>query len=419
MMISADRLSVVAGARERLNIALLNSLYPPIAVGGAEKVVQCLAEALSKSHHRVSVITLCPEESERVDRLGGVTVIRLPTDVPWPFGTSYKSVARRVRTKLADRYSGAMYARVRSVLAELRPDIVHTNSLLGFSTSVWDAAGSLGIPIVHTAHDWYLPCIRSTMLQGGRACARQCASCSLYTRRRRSASARVGAFVGVSEFVRRTHLNCGFFNGTTTAVIHNARPARRRAQYLRTCPNGPLRLGFLGRIEAAKGIELLLETLRPLKASVNLRIGGAGNAELVERLKTQYVDDRFVWAGRVDPREFYREIDVLVVPSIWNEPFGLVIGEAHSEGIPVIASRRGGMPEIVQDGTTGFLFDPDRPAELADIITRISVDRSLVTAMSAAIMAQAPGPAADDWAAAYENLYLEIVGRHAHSVAAQ
>src|SRR5690606_3206614 len=116
------------------------------------------------------------EGEGRVDRLDGVTVIRLPTDVPWPFGTSPRSVAGRIRTKLKDHHSARMYARVRAVLSELRPDIVHTNSLMGFSAAAWDAAASLDIPIVHTAHDWYLPCMRSTMLRSGRRCARQCAS---------------------------------------------------------------------------------------------------------------------------------------------------------------------------------------------------------------------------------------------------
>jgi glycosyltransferase involved in cell wall biosynthesis len=389
------------GRPERLSITLVNSLYPPIAVGGAEKVVQCLAETLARFNHRISVITLSPEGG-RVEQIGGVTVVRLPTDVPWPFGTSYKSVAHRVRTKVRDRYSAAMRTRVRAVLSELRPDIVHTNSLLGFSVSVWDAARSLGLPIVHTAHDWYLPCMRSTMLRAGRVCAQQCTSCSIYTERRKSASARVSAFVGVSEFVRQAHLDCGFFNRTAvTTAIHNPT------------------LGFLGRIEAAKGIELLLKTLRPLKSDFRLHIGGVGNSELVERLKTQYSDERFVWLGRVDPDDFYRRIDVLVVPSLWNEPFGLVIGEANSHGIPVIAARRGGMPEIVQDGTTGFLFDPDHPSELADIVIRLAADTSLVTMLSAAVATQPPAQGVDDWAGAHAQLYLRIRDRTPRSLAVQ
>ena len=96
------------------------------------------AEALARSHHRVSVVTLSPDRGG-VDRAGGVTVIRLPTDVPWPFGTDYKTVGHRVGIKLKDRYSAIMRERLHSVLSEIRPDVVHTNSLMGFSVSAWDA----------------------------------------------------------------------------------------------------------------------------------------------------------------------------------------------------------------------------------------------------------------------------------------
>jgi glycosyltransferase involved in cell wall biosynthesis len=409
---SVHRLPVIADAGpERLSITLINSLYPPIAVGGAEKVVQNLAESQAKAKHRVSVITLSPHGGG-VEQVGGITVVRLPTDVPWPFGTSHKSVTHRIRTKIKDRYSATMRDRVCAVLSELRPDVVHTNSLLGFSVSVWDAARSLDLPVVHTAHDWYLPCMRSTMLRAGRVCARQCGLCSVYTERRRSASARVSAFVGVSEFVRQTHLACGFFDKTPVATtIHNPSPALRPAAAPESNHSGPLRLGFLGRIEAAKGIELLLAALRPLKANFRLHIGGTGNTELVDRLRSQYSDPRFVWLGRVEPDEFYSGIDVLVVPSLWNEPFGLVIGEAFSHGIPVIAARRGGIPEIVRDEITGVLFDPAYPSQLADAVLRLAADRSLIAAMSAQIRSNPPERGDDDWAGSYARLYARVARR--------
>ncbi len=402
---------------ERLNVALINSLYPPTAIGGAEKVVQHLAEALVRSSHRVSVIALSAGDRGSVDRLSGVTVIRLPTDVPWPFGTDYKTVAHRVRIKLRDRYSATMYARLRSVLSELRPDVVHTNSLMGFSVAAWDAAASLDLPVVHTAHDWYLTCVRSTMLRAGRNCAGQCASCAMYTAQRRSVSGRVATFVGVSDFVRDMHLGHGFFGSARlTTVIHNPSPPRRPMPA--RCEPGALRLGFLGRIEAAKGIEPLLATLRPIAGPFTLQIGGTGNAALVQRLQAQHADDRFEWLGRVEPQEFFGKIDVLVVPSIWNEPFGLVIGEAHSHGIPVIASRRGGIPEVVRDGINGFLYDPDRPHQLADIVKQLLADRSLIAAMSVAIMARQPGLGVDDWAGAYAGLYRSARSHAAQALAA-
>jgi glycosyltransferase involved in cell wall biosynthesis len=392
--------------QERLQVALVNSLYPPTASGGAEQAIRNLAEALARSGHRVSVIALSPDGGS-VERLSGVTVVRLPTDVPWPFGTEYRTVAHRVRSRMRDRYSATMYARVRSVLSELRPDVMHTHSLMGFSVSAWDAATSLDVPIVHTAHDWYLTCVDSTMVRAGRNCAGQCTSCAVFTAGRKAASGRVAAFVGVSDFVRDLHLGHGFFGkAALTTVIHNpspppqpteGAPARRR--------DGELRLGFLGRIDAVEGIETLLATLRPVAGSFTLKIGGAGNDARVHRLKGQYADDRFEWLGEVDPRMFFGRIDALVVPSTWNEPSGRVIAEAHSHGIPVIASRRGAIPEIVRDGVDGFLYEPERPHELADIVQSLLNERAPLLAMSTTIMARQAGLGVDEWASAYAGLY--------------
>jgi glycosyltransferase involved in cell wall biosynthesis len=180
-----------------------------------------------------------------------------------------------------------------------------------------------------------------------------------------------------------------------------------------------LRLGFLGRLEAAKGIEGLLAALRPTAAAFTLQIGGAGNAAYMDRLKAQYADDRFVWLGRVEPEGFLDGIDALVVPSIWNEPCGLVVGEAHSRGVPVIGARRGGIPEIIRHGEDGFLYDPDRPDELADIVKRFMDDRSLLAAMSAKIAARHPALGIDEWAGVYAGLYRSVRSRAAQPLAAE
>jgi glycosyltransferase involved in cell wall biosynthesis len=242
----------------------------------------------------------------------------------------------------------------------------------------------------------------------------------MYTSQRKSISGRIAAFVGVSDFVRDAHLSCGFFGAAgLTTVIHNAQPAPRQMPPASARPAGPLRLGFLGRLEAAKGIEGLLAALRPMAGDFTLRIGGAGNAAYMDRLKAQYADDRFIWLGRVESEGFLDGIDALVVPSIWNEPFGLVVGEAHSRGVPVVGARRGGIPEIIRHGRDGFLYEPDRPDELADIVKRLLADRSLVAAMSEEIAARQPALGIDEWTAVYSGLYRSVKRRAAQPLAAE
>src|SRR5439155_4591917 len=85
----------------------------------------------------------------------------------------------------------------------------------------------------------------------------------------------------------------------------------------------------------------------------------------------------------VDQNEIYRDIDVCVVPSRFEAPFGLVAAEAGVRGIPVIATRRGGLPEIVVDGETGFLVAPSAPKELAERLQQILTNRDLRHALGA------------------------------------
>jgi glycosyltransferase involved in cell wall biosynthesis len=66
--------------------------------------------------------------------------------------------------------------------------------------------------------------------------------------------------------------------------------------------------------------------------------------------------------------EHYRRADIFIAPSVWNEPFGMVIVEAMASGLPVIATRGGGIPEIVRDGETGLLTERGNAAELAEAI---------------------------------------------------
>jgi glycosyltransferase involved in cell wall biosynthesis len=125
---------------------------------------------------------------------------------------------------------------------------------------------------------------------------------------------------------------------------------------------------MLGRVLPEKGVELLLEQLLANRSlDWTLAIGGTGDQDFVESIKTKYADPRVNFLGRVDPSDFLSSIDMLVVPSVWNEPFGLVVLEAYSHGVPVVGSNMGGIPEIIEP-RSNLLFDVARPETLIDKI---------------------------------------------------
>ena len=142
---------------------------------------------------------------------------------------------------------------------------------------------------------------------------------------------------------------------------------------------------FVGRLDQEqKGLEPLVRSLAILPRSVpfRLRLVGEdwGGAEVVQRLaRTLGVADRVTLVGRLPRAELlaeYARADLLVLPSLF-EPFGIVLLEAMAAGLPVIASRVGGIPEVVADGVTGLLVEPGNASELASAVLRFAESPSL------------------------------------------
>ena len=122
----------------------------------------------------------------------------------------------------------------------------------------------------------------------------------------------------------------------------------------------PLRIGFVGRLAPTKGLESLIDALLGLgRRDWTLAIAGRGEQHYEAALKRRYESAQVRFLGFVDPGELYAGIDVLAVPSLWEEPLATVILEAYSYGVPVLAARRGGLPELVEHEKTGLVYEPE------------------------------------------------------------
>lgn len=137
-------------------------------------------------------------------------------------------------------------------------------------------------------------------------------------------------------------------------VLHNWSPALERVVVPRG--NGPIRLGFLGRPSEAKGVHILADALSLLgrMAPVRYFLRIAGEPRFVDARERTVVENRLrrlsgsvQQVGWMVPDEFFGTIDILVVPSLWEEPFGLVVTEAMSAKVPVVVTDAGALPEVV------------------------------------------------------------------------
>lgn len=150
-------------------------------------------------------------------------------------------------------------------------------------------------------------------------------------------------------------------------------------------------VGMVGRITDVKGQHLLLKAVGKLPAEIRdrLRILVVGDPAPASKADLRYANklrslalqfglqDNIVWGGyQTDPGPCYASMDVLVHPALWAEAMGLVILEALQRGVPVIAARIGGIPEIIDNGTNGLLVAPGDEDALGQALKRFVEDDS-------------------------------------------
>ncbi len=148
-------------------------------------------------------------------------------------------------------------------------------------------------------------------------------------------------------------------------VVHNGIIINKKDTHQKSNINGDFTVGYLGRLDTNKGVNTLIDSIKYIPNRVNCIIAGDGPLKAYLEKQSKY-DNNIVFAGRVDPDVFLSSIDLLVVPSI-REPLGNVCIEAGMHGIPVIASRVDGIPEIIEDGVSGVLITPTLPIQLNTI----------------------------------------------------
>ncbi|WP_194943541.1 glycosyltransferase [Brevundimonas sp. SPF441] len=349
----------MAKAAGAVRVLIVNTLYPPAQVGGAERSVAQLAQGLRRAGVEASVLTLTPGREAVNERIDGVPVQRLPLrNLDWPYEGARRSAIRRAVWHGLEAANPLMDQAVDRAVARVRPDLIHLHLTTGFSLSVYRAAARRDLPLVQTLRDWSMLCARASLFRRGRRCERRCGSCVLLTAGKRARSQGVDHVIGLSGPVLETHRAAGYFRRTPGSVIGNAAVAAAIAPRPSLAEAPTMRFGFLGRIEPEKGIEVLLAATRGLVGDWRLMIGGRGEADYVQALRRAYDDPRIVWLGQVEAEAFWLRVDVLVAPAVWAEPFGRSVVEVVQQGRGVIVSRIGGLPEAAQGASMSALVEP-------------------------------------------------------------
>lgn len=282
------------------------------------------------------------------------------------------------RNALRDRGMEADFARL---LDEVRPRLLHVHHLAGHVASLVGVAARRKIPILFQLQDWWQPCARVNLLDAwGRPCSgpglAKCAACrpatrvpvlnralyayrfALMKRVLRSAD----AFVMGSRFIHQSYLDLGYLRPEDRVFVIPygvelaPRLPRERGR--------PLRFGAIGSSLPHKGMHV---------ASAAFEGIDAGKATLTVWGDPPFEEER--------KPAIFAEMDVLIVPSLGLESFGLTAREAMHHGVPVLASDRGALPEMEY----GALFDPGDPASLRAWIERLIAEPEIVDRWAAAL----------------------------------
>lgn len=181
--------------------------------------------------------------------------------------------------------------------------------------------------------------------------------------------------IAVSEFVKKSYCEECHCNSDKVSVIYNGIRFLPGEDSNRKKSN-EIRLLYIGRLIEVKGVRLLLYAVKNLISKgekVNLTILGDGPQyeEYVQLAEQLEIKEKVDFEGyQLNKRAYYQNADVFVYPSVWQEAFGISIVEALAQGLICVASNAGGIPEIIEDGTDGFLFERGNIESLTETLVK-------------------------------------------------
>jgi glycosyltransferase involved in cell wall biosynthesis len=291
---------------------------PPDKYGGTERVVASLCDGLVDRGHQVTLFAP-PGSKTKANLVSVYDKPLIEAGIPWKnYMCNLNNLAAAYRWAKKHKY-----------------DIVHSHlDILGiFFDDLTE------IPTVHTMHN------------------------PLYEAQDKSKTKRFGRFQLFTDYA--SHLNMVFISQASKekagikflkdAVIHNGVETKKFSFY----PNPEGHFIWIARISRSKGIENAIKAVNQAGAKLLLagRIDPDSQKYFDSKIKPK-LNSRIKYVGELSQKElpdFYGGAKALLYPIDWEEPFGLVVAEAMSCGTPVITLNKGSMPELVEDGKTGFV----------------------------------------------------------------
>lgn len=363
-----------------MRILILNSWYYPNLMGGAEHSVMLLAENLVKKGHSVGVFTIDSEKRQLVfEEIHGVNVFR-GSGGKYDIRKAYrpdKSFVESLRNKWLEVRNYSVIPELAKVYEKFRPDVVHVNCIAGMFMAAIEFFQLKRVPIVYTLRDYFLDNPQNIVQNYTWNQPVKKIVLAVYRWYTRKISAEVKACTAPSTFTLNYYLDNGYFRNSKiqkcvfNSVQINMEDTKKyiNEKYQHVKRN----FMYAGSVTETKGIIPMMKAFMQTDIDCVLYICGTGNLlDFVRNCAKK--DPRIKVMGKLKPVELeqvYKKSDIMLVPSLWAEPFGRVVIEAAKYGLYVIGSINGGIPEIIETLKCGCVCDPNDDGKLKEILENV------------------------------------------------
>lgn len=360
-----------------MRILLLNSWYYPNLKGGAEHSVKLLAENLVKYGNEVAVFTVDSKSKMLTKEICSGVIVYRGTGGIYNIREAYKkkkTILKSIRNKILEVYNPTIKKDLDIVLREFHPDIIHANCIAGISMFSIRYFKLLHIPIVYTLRDyflispkniiesvsWHNPVVKILLV--------------IYRFYFKFNTKNIDAVTAPSHYILNYYIENGYFKYTkyrkciVNSVEFNFDDIKNniKNKYLHKQRN----FMFAGSLVETKGVKPMLEAFMRTKMETKFYICGEGN--LITYVESCAQKDRRIKVlGKLSPEklaEVYVKSDIMLVPSLWAEPFGRVVIEAAKYGLYVIGSPNGGIPEIINEIKCGEICNVENISEFVNVM---------------------------------------------------
>lgn len=369
-----------------LRICVVTNYYPPHFIGGYELGCRDIVEALKRRGHQVRVLTSTYKvDQQQTDG----EVYRWLQISQWWTPNLLRDLAAVLRKEVTNQQA------FRQLCREFQPDLVYMWNPVGISLSIVSVAQQLGLPVCYFVSDHWVeeratdpgyrtwekqkPGIRRPFLWKGVLRLLNVLNLS-----RPPAPPNLDHVQFVSQSLKRDALQKGE-DVAKAQVIHWGVDAERFR--MSDKPQQLKRLLFVGQVTRHKGVHTAVEALNLLVQSghetATLTIVGDSaakefQAELRRMISLYQLESHVRFTGlvqREDTPQIYQEHDVLIFPSVWDEPFSITVLEAMASGLAVVGTATGGSGEILEDGVNALVFEKENAQQCADCISRLFSDQ--------------------------------------------